>query len=52
MERCDPGIFKALFGNSDSIPAQLSYAIIVTIIAVVATIMIARSVASAKADEA
>ena len=45
-------IFKALFGNSDSIPAQLSYAIIVTIIAVVATIMMARSVASAKADEA
>lgn len=41
-------IFKQIFGTADSIPAQLSYAVIVTIIAVVATIMIARSVASAK----
>ncbi len=45
-------IFKALFGSSDSIPAQLAYAVIVTIIAVVATMAIARSVANAKADEA
>ncbi len=45
-------IFKAVFGSSDSIPAQLTYAIIVTIIAVVATMLIARSVASAKAEEA
>lgn len=41
-------IFKQIFGTADSITAQLSYAVIVTIIAVVATIMIARSVASAK----
>lgn len=45
-------VFKAVFGSSDSIPAQLTYAIIVTIIAVVATMLIARSVASAKAEEA
>jgi len=45
-------IFKALFGSSDSIPAQLAYAVIVTIIAVVATMAIARSVVNAKADEA
>lgn len=45
-------IFKALFGSSDSIPAQVAYAVIVTIVAVVATILIARSVASAKAEEA
>jgi hypothetical protein len=43
-------IFKEVFGTADSITAQLSYAVIVTIIAVVATIMIARSVASAKGE--
>jgi hypothetical protein len=41
-------IFRQLFGTADSIPAQLSYAVIVTVIAVVATILVARSVASAK----
>ncbi len=41
-------IFKEVFGTADSITAQLSYAVIVTIIAVVATILVARSVASAK----
>ena len=43
-------IFKQVFGTADSITAQLSYAVIVTIVAVVATIMIARSVASAKGE--
>jgi hypothetical protein len=43
-------IFKQVFGTADSITAQLSYAVIVTIVAVVATILIARSVASAKAE--
>ena len=43
-------IFKQVFGTTDSITAQLSYAVIVTIIAVVATIVIARSVASAKGE--
>jgi len=40
-------IFKAVFGTSDSIPAMLSYAVIDTVIAVVATIWIARVVARA-----
>jgi hypothetical protein len=43
-------IFKAVFGTTDTITGQLIYAIIVTIIAVIATIMIARSVASAKGE--
>lgn len=44
-------IFKAIFGTSDSIPAQLSYAVIVTIVAVVATILIARSISNAKGEK-
>ena len=44
-------IFKAIFGTSDSIVAQLSYAVIVTIIAVVATILIARSISNAKGEK-
>jgi hypothetical protein len=43
-------IFTEVFGTADNITAQLSYAVIVTIIAVVVTIMIARSVASAKGE--
>ena len=43
-------IFKQIFGTPDSIPAQLSYAIIVTIIAVVVTIWIARVLAHAKKE--
>ncbi|MEN6342104.1 MAG: DUF5654 family protein [Methanospirillum sp.] len=43
-------IFKQVFGTTDTIAGQLSYAIIVTIIAVIATIMIARSVAAAKRE--
>jgi uncharacterized membrane protein len=44
-------IFKQVFGTVDSIGAQLGYAIIVTIIAVVVTIYIARLASSAKAEE-
>lgn len=44
-------LFKQVFGTTDSLSAQLSYAIIVTIIAVIVTIWIARAVAHAKAEE-
>jgi ABC-type Mn2+/Zn2+ transport system permease subunit len=44
-------IFKQVFGTVDSIPAQLSYAIIVTIIAVIVIIWIARVLAHVKAEE-
>jgi hypothetical protein len=44
-------IFKQIFGTADSIPAQLSYAIIVTVIAVIVTIWIARTLALAKKEE-
>ena len=43
-------VFKAIFGTADSIAAQLSYAVIVTIIAVIATIWIARMVSAAKGE--
>jgi membrane protein YdbS with pleckstrin-like domain len=43
-------IFKQVFGTADSITAQLSYAVIVTIIAVIVTIWIARAVAHAKGE--
>jgi len=33
-------IFKAVFGDANSIPAMLVYAVVVTVIAVYATIMI------------
>ncbi len=41
-------IFKAVFGTSESIPALLAYAIIVTIIAVIAIIWIGRASEKAK----
>jgi hypothetical protein len=44
-------LFKQIFGTADSLAAQMSYAIIVTIIAVIVTIWIARAVAHAKAAE-
>jgi drug/metabolite transporter (DMT)-like permease len=44
-------IFKQVFGTVDSIPAQLSYAIIVTVIAVIVIIWIARVLAHVKAEE-
>ncbi len=43
-------IFKAVFGTTDTITGQLIYAVIITIAAVIATILIARSVASAKGE--
>ena len=43
-------IFKAIFGTTDTITGQLIYAVVITIIAVIATILIARSVASAKGE--
>jgi hypothetical protein len=43
-------IFKQVFGTADSITAQLSYAIIVTIIAVIVVIWIARTLAHAKGE--
>jgi uncharacterized membrane protein YGL010W len=44
-------LFKQIFGTADSLAAQMSYAIIVTIIAVIVIIWIARAVAHAKAEE-
>ena len=44
-------IFEEVFGTADSIPAMVTYAVVVTIIAVLATIMIARAVKKAKKEE-
>jgi len=41
-------IFKAVFGSSETIPALLVYAVVVTIIAVIVTIWIARVAEKAK----
>jgi ABC-type antimicrobial peptide transport system permease subunit len=41
-------IFKEVFGTAESIPAMLTYAIVVTIIAVVVTIWISRAAAKIK----
>ncbi|HEY79119.1 MAG TPA: hypothetical protein G4O09_08415 [Dehalococcoidia bacterium] len=43
-------IFEAIFGTADNITAMLVYAVVVTIIAVLATIWIARSVKRAKGE--
>ena len=43
-------IFEHFFGTADNIPAMLSYAVIITIIAVLVTIWIARMVKRAKAE--
>ena len=43
-------IFEAIFGTADNILAMLVYAIVVTIIAVLVTIWIARAVKRAKGD--
>jgi hypothetical protein len=45
-------IFTEVLGTATSIPATLSYAIIVTIIAVLATVWIARAAAKAAGVEA
>jgi len=42
-------IFKEVFGPEEAIPLMLGYAIIVTIIAVIVTLIIARAVTKAKA---
>ena len=44
-------LFKQVFGTAESLNAQLVYAIIVTIIALLVTIWIARAVAHAKGEE-
>jgi len=44
-------IFTEVLGTATSIPATLSYAIIVTIIAVLATVWIARAASRATAEE-
>ena len=44
-------LFKQVFGTADSLNAKLIYAVIVTIIAVIVTIWIARAVAHAKGEE-
>jgi TRAP-type C4-dicarboxylate transport system permease small subunit len=41
-------IFKHFFGTADSIPAMLVYAVVVTVIAVLVAIWIARAVKRAK----
>lgn len=41
-------IFSAIFGTADSVPAMLVYAIVVTIIAVFATIKIGNAAEKAK----
>ena len=43
-------IFEAVFGSADNITAMLIYAIIVTIIAVLVTIWVARAVKRAKSE--
>ena len=41
-------IFKNIFGEQSSVPAMLSYAVIVTLIAVIATISVGRAAEHAK----
>ena len=41
-------IFKEIFGTADAVGPMLIYAIVVTIIAVILTIIVARSVSNAK----
>ncbi|MDD4128011.1 MAG: DUF5654 family protein [Methanomicrobium sp.] len=44
-------LFKQIFGEASSIPAMLSYAVIVTVIAVIATVWIGRLAEKAKEKE-
>ena len=44
-------IFEHFFGTADNIPAMLVYAVVVTIIAVLAIIWIARAVKKAKGEK-
>ena len=43
-------IFEAIFGSADNITAMLVYAVVVTIIAVLVTIWVARAVKRAKGE--
>jgi hydrogenase-4 membrane subunit HyfE len=43
-------IVKAVLGTSDSVPGLLTYAIVVTILAVIATVLITRAAAKAGAE--
>lgn len=43
-------VFEAIFGSADDITAMLIYAVVVTIIAVLVTIWIARALKRAKGD--
>ena len=43
-------IFEAVFGTADNITAMLVYAVVVTVIAVLVTIWIARAVKRAKGE--
>lgn len=44
-------LFKEVFGSAENLSAQLTYAIVVTVIAVLATILIARAAAKAKNEK-
>jgi len=44
-------LFVQVFGTAESLPAQLTYAIVVTVIAVIATIWIARAVTRIKEEK-
>ena len=44
-------IFERLFGSADNIPAMVIYAVIVTVIAVLVTISIARALIRAKGEK-
>jgi TRAP-type C4-dicarboxylate transport system permease small subunit len=44
-------LFKHIFGTVDSLPAQLTYAIIVTIIATVVTWWVARTTSQLNGDD-
>ena len=44
-------IFKSIFGAEDTIGPMLIYAIIVTIVAVILTIIVARAVSNAKKNK-
>jgi hydrogenase-4 membrane subunit HyfE len=43
-------IVKAVLGTSDSVPGLLTYAIVVTILAIIATVLITRAAAKAGAE--
>jgi len=44
-------IFIAILGTSNSVPANLAYAIIITIVAVIAAVWIARAASKAAGEE-